>query len=595
MASADPPGFRTPEMSEELEQLRQRGLAKSLNKHFTNECKKVEAELAAADLALRELETRKTAADQEEFLQLETMYMKVLEWKKVCRKREQETVLLYAKYCEKFGNSIKLAKPEEIFTPRKDPPTKAAPDSPLVMADVDALAKAFEEGIPDFLRPVEASAPSSYNPQQLAEILEDASLSDSGKVKVFTGTPCTTDATEMGSEFDDSSIVSGLTTLNSQVTKEVLQTVHKNVLEFIKSETENIRRLMEEEDAMSKAEFSVQGSQHSSSQVEAILEHENMVKKMQQVLDDFKQAEAETEKTLKGTQGRLVEGAGNEGECWYEQWDETFQRNYYVEINSKTTQWHKPSTVSVENSSYNSLGDSAESSVLSEAHPVEPKVLDFDFKPDMRAGSRNRLILYKAKQSRKKKRQMTTVAFLLAGLATGLACYGYANPEQMDLALDALTSRFSSAGASVEEVPVAKKTNKKNVKKPAAKKDVKKPATMKDVKTTQMPAVEDKQEKEAAKKKPAAEIKHEDETKTSPTQQKVAEYKTPVPVRPAFMSESTKVVSKAKEEEDLKGVAPIGSEAAPHWIRDVLVGHHAFKKVSKLCREPSTYCGSYRA
>jgi hypothetical protein len=56
--------FRSDVHDAELEALRQRGLAKLLNKHFTDTTAKLMVEKAAANAALRDLEARKAATSE---------------------------------------------------------------------------------------------------------------------------------------------------------------------------------------------------------------------------------------------------------------------------------------------------------------------------------------------------------------------------------------------------------------------------------------------------------------------------------------------------------------------------------------------------
>jgi hypothetical protein len=599
----DPPavGFRPAPVSvnEELEQLYQRGLAKSLNKHFAQECKKVQAELTAADLALRELEARKASASEfapssNEITQLDMMRMKVFEWRKECKKKEQETVLLYAKYCEKFGKDIKLAKPEDLMTPNKrDPPITPTITSPIVSADIGTLAKAFEDaagGIPSFIRPKDDTVPSSYNNQELEEILEESSLPDPRfPCKSFDAVTPFTDVTEkMNSDYDDSSIVSGLTTLNSHQTRMVLEDVESKVLDFIKSETENIRKLMHEEDAASRGAQSVAFS-HTTSAVESVDEHEEMARKMQAVLDDFKKVEAEAEQAMKSTMGRRVE-AGNESEEWYEHWDETLERHYYVEAKTNKSQWEKPPTAAeLRSYSSTSLGDSAETN-SSSAVAVPPKVLDYDFQPDTRSERRrNRLDVYKAKQTRKRKRQMIALAVFSAFLVASLLYYRHVHPEQVTSVLETMTGTMmgeAPRGVKVELSEAAAKEPKtgKNNEKGFDTKNI---GGLKTKETPDEPTTINGMQAESADN-PSL---HKTATMTNPSQKAAS---------PGLSSDLALLVaammfnsSKAPLVEHEVPSGLVVAPPAPHWIVDVLFGNHHYKGVSAMCRDPSRYCGTF--
>ena len=88
---------------------------------------------------------------------------------------------------------------------------------------------------------------------------------------------------------------------------------------------------MEEEDTTSKECESQVSRPHSISN-QSLDKAETMVLEMQKILDDFKKQAVE-EKT---TMVRRIEG-GNDGEEWYEHFDDTFQRPFYVEAKTTAT------------------------------------------------------------------------------------------------------------------------------------------------------------------------------------------------------------------------------------------------------------------
>src|SRR6476469_7912871 len=93
LLSPSPPASRNIELDirakqdQELDALRQRGLAKILNKHFTETTRKLAAEKAAADAALRDLERRKaqttefTPSSNSEISPLDALYLSVNQWR----------------------------------------------------------------------------------------------------------------------------------------------------------------------------------------------------------------------------------------------------------------------------------------------------------------------------------------------------------------------------------------------------------------------------------------------------------------------------------------------------------------------------------
>lgn len=554
---ADPPG-RTPTMKQELEQLRQRGLTKSLNKHFTQECKKVQAELAAAEAALTDLETRKANASSDEITQLDMMCMKVSEWKKQCRKNEQEIVLLYQRYVQKFAGSVELAMPEELMTATKDP--EISTPMALVTTDIRTLVQAFQEAegnVPDLLRPKEAygSSAPAFNTKELEEILEDASLADpDAPCKSLAATP----RTEVESDLDDSSIVSGLTTLNSAVTREVLHDVGNDVLAFIKNETENIRKMMEE-DAISVAPSVV--SQKSKSSV--VQETEDMVKKMQQVLDAFKKAEEETTNQEKSTMVRRLEGYGNEGDEWIEHWDETFQRPFYVEGRTNKTQWHMPQAAADASVAGTSLSDSANSGCIATLAVTPTKAVPSfqEFIPQQ--GRRTKRVeAYRAKRRRQRKRQLVSLASVLCVLGAGALYYKHTNPDKMNKAFETLAEVIGrSSGAVVED--------KSPRPKPRKEREIPTSSTP----TGSLPVSTKTEESDGRMENPQQEVNPEARAEEAEAKKNVEELKIKVPEEPMGIA-----ISKPKTQ---------------HWILDVLIGPLAFKDVNRECSDSERYCGIY--
>jgi hypothetical protein len=106
------PTIRPGNVQAELEALRQKGLATLLNKHFTTEIQKLAREKAAADAALLDLQQRKAgtsefqaSGDTAGISPIEELFMRVNKWRKECRDKERETLLLYQRYVAKFGSS----------------------------------------------------------------------------------------------------------------------------------------------------------------------------------------------------------------------------------------------------------------------------------------------------------------------------------------------------------------------------------------------------------------------------------------------------------------------------------------------------------
>ena len=106
---------RPEEVVDELDDLRTRGIAKVLNKHFTTTARKLAIEKAEADSALADLERRR--AQTKAFVpskggQLnpyDRLYVELQQKRAECRRKEKETMMLYQRYVMKYGKSAKAS------------------------------------------------------------------------------------------------------------------------------------------------------------------------------------------------------------------------------------------------------------------------------------------------------------------------------------------------------------------------------------------------------------------------------------------------------------------------------------------------------
>eukprot|EP00557_Chaetoceros_sp_GSL56_P008347 CAMPEP_0176504926 /NCGR_PEP_ID=MMETSP0200_2-20121128/16214_1 /TAXON_ID=947934 /ORGANISM="Chaetoceros sp., Strain GSL56" /LENGTH=809 /DNA_ID=CAMNT_0017904431 /DNA_START=88 /DNA_END=2517 /DNA_ORIENTATION=+ len=113
-----PPVFSPPVASyrsarrEELDALRQKGLAKIFNRHFTSVADKIRQEREAAELALQEIIKRKEelATNPKSFreggltlTQLDKLHMELKKRKSEVQRKERETQELYKRYCSQYG------------------------------------------------------------------------------------------------------------------------------------------------------------------------------------------------------------------------------------------------------------------------------------------------------------------------------------------------------------------------------------------------------------------------------------------------------------------------------------------------------------
>ena len=121
---------RPEEVVDELDDLRTRGIAKVLNKHFTTTTKQLAIEKAEADSALADLERRR--AQTKAFVPskggdlnpYDQMYVQLQQKRTECRRKEKETMMLYQRYVMKYGKSAKA-------TPLISSPTSSSPSKDL--------------------------------------------------------------------------------------------------------------------------------------------------------------------------------------------------------------------------------------------------------------------------------------------------------------------------------------------------------------------------------------------------------------------------------------------------------------------------------
>ena len=209
---------------------------------------------------------------------------------------------------------------------------------------------------------------------------------------------------------DDSirSIISGLTSINSAVTRQVLDEVETQLETFIKTETDAIRRIMSEEEksytsSIENSSASLLGNESQACTLKA----EAMAKQMQDILNDFGKdpsvANADEENndeamSKKSGYPRKYETA-NESEEWTVHYDERYQREYYHESRSNRTQWEPPQVEAVD------------ADLLSHA----------DVRPESqgRRSSVSRRSIYRKKMRRKRMRRLVVLLFffVLAGCA----------------------------------------------------------------------------------------------------------------------------------------------------------------------------------
>ena len=385
----------------ELEELRQRGLAKLLNKHFTTVTKAISEERAAAEAALRDLEARK--ANTSEFTgstngitMYEHLYMQVQEKKAACKRKERETLILYQRYVDKFGNTGAVAVPNSRDMKIGMPPvthTKSTPTSSYIPAKLtpsvkithmtdeiednllkhvssggDALPSGHTMGVEETLQSRRATEEREFSefsrrcleakgvdavakPRGTSKKVASASqfgiaVTPDVKTSVNSATPSAQE-TSAEDDDDDRSAVSGLTSVASHVASEA----EIQLLDFLKTETETIRKMMEDDESTSNTSgFTLRSSMVTSPSNSAVgaLESaqaadkaEDMVLQMKKMLSDHETPKDGPEK--KSFQPYELE-TSNPNEKWLVCYDDNHHREYYHETKMGLTQWEKPNT-----------------------------------------------------------------------------------------------------------------------------------------------------------------------------------------------------------------------------------------------------------
>ena len=470
------------ERQSELEALRQKGLARLLNRHFTSVTKAISEERAAAEAALADLEARK--ANTSEFTSsnsgltyYQQLYMELQEKKAACKRKERETLLLYQRYVDKFASTGVVAvpnsrdmkigipptpnttRPTSSYVPVKRSPSAKVAEmagdideklSKHVSSGGDKLPSAHFLGMDETLQSRRASEErehSEFSKRLLESKGVDAvasPLPTSRKVATVSqfGIPVAPDITssvtksktsvdsnattpsalETSAEDDDDdrSAVSGLTSVASQVLSEA----EERLLDFLKTETENIRKMMESEETESQTSGSgIPSSTKYSNAIGGVGSEsalaaekaEEMVRQMQKMLADH-EAPKDTDKKKSFEPYELP--SPNPNEKWFVCWDETHQREYYHEAKLGLTQWEKPS---LDCDDYVPIVDYTKSS--------KSLVSNTDFMPGSLQTRMSRRDIYRQLQRRRRKRRRL-IGVVFATLACVVAYHLYGRHQK---------------------------------------------------------------------------------------------------------------------------------------------------------------------
>ena len=426
----------------ELEALKQRGLAKILNKHFTETASKLEQEKAAVDAAIRDLEERKARTSEFHvstdgaLSPLDAMCVKANRWRAECRRKERETLLLYQRYVDKYGSTGMVALPDTQWVPNCKPDTAvtAAPQPrkdipPMERSQVPNVAAQIDSRLEEYLKTGAVLHPSiqihgrdlSYQQLHQKEETEFRNFyrrqqEEKGIDVRYQGYKITERADFPGYEIpvdpfvrqvdqneweeemaaaeagfpmatvheedlDMCSIVSGLTTLHSAVTREVLQDCERSVATFLRDEQDHIRRIIENEDDDDSTSTMCDAS------MKATAEAENMVQKMEEILNEY-QSHHGAPTATKSRAPRPYD-TGNPEENWMIYYDEFYQQEYYHEKNTNRTQWEPP--------------DCGAATSLSSDQLSHTEVM-----PDISASAK-RVVAYRRKRRKSRRRKLLLV------------------------------------------------------------------------------------------------------------------------------------------------------------------------------------------
>ena len=513
-----PTSVTTTQRNVELEALKQRGLAKILNKHFTETTNRLAQEKAAADAAVADLQSRKAqtsefhASSNGELSPLDAMCLRANQWRQECRRKERETLLLYQRYVHKFGETgavslrpahqhqwVPPAKPDDAKTSAPSSPRSPARSTPITIqgTQVPELAAQIESTLEEYLKQGALAKPSAmvigkdetfqtlahkeetefraFYRRQMEARGVDAKASekvttereaydysnknmfsagnntvdvtaevdpfhrdvsenwiDSAVSAVEANLPCHTIFEDYDVDDDERSVVSGLTTLHSAMTREVLHDCEQSVAEFLREEQANIRKIMEEEP---DEDYS-----HASGTIEvdlankATAEAESMVQKMEEILNEYqaKHGNASVKGSASSVNGSVAQDheprpfpTDNPDEHWMVYYDEFYKQEYYHEKNSNRTQWEPPAV------SVSSVGSSG-ASVMSHIE-VMPELSSAKDMMMNTGAFESRVAKYRRKRRRARRRKLIATAVALGFAALAVLVAFQLSPEQRSI------------------------------------------------------------------------------------------------------------------------------------------------------------------
>lgn len=274
-----------------------------------------------------------------------------------------------------------------------------------------------------------------------AIIVSPTSIKNKVGMEVTSETPCFTTATVEGYDADDRSIISELTTANSAVTRLIMDEVETEMEDFIKNEMEAIKRMLDSEEDSSTMNPSYNESESSSiiagdESVKVAMKAEAMALEMQKILDDLTKEDASTAEDLKKSEQSPKNNQETiavnvypykfeppiPGEEWYVHFDETYQKEFYVEKKSKRTQWDYPTKSQTPRIDQQAISSEE---FLQDIHSVS---VGSSRKSQSRRSSRRSL--YRKQRKRRRARRLMMSSFALLCVLVTVFCWRIHHPDE---------------------------------------------------------------------------------------------------------------------------------------------------------------------
>eukprot|EP00529_Nitzschia_sp_RCC80_P005691 CAMPEP_0113483734 /NCGR_PEP_ID=MMETSP0014_2-20120614/23586_1 /TAXON_ID=2857 /ORGANISM="Nitzschia sp." /LENGTH=988 /DNA_ID=CAMNT_0000377289 /DNA_START=911 /DNA_END=3877 /DNA_ORIENTATION=+ /assembly_acc=CAM_ASM_000159 len=331
--------------------------------------------------------------------------------------------------------------------------------------EIDAPKSFAEDVVPSFATPTRST---SKNLAAVATVTPNVETTASETAETPPSFATTTVDNEV--EIDDRSIISGLTSINSVVTRQVLDDVHHEIEDFIQKETAAIRNMLDNESntrqPTNSAEYDLQSSTNSfPSQLdesassllgdESILvahKAEAMAREMQRILEDFENEEVSSvaermssisetgedpqvskdTSMLSGNIDNVIAGdaIGKDGEDapatttkskypykfepaipgeeWYVYYDEKYGREFFLEKNTNQSQWEEPSSDSPYGTTDRSVVSAAD--FMSDMHSVASSRAS---RRSMSSRRSSRRKMYRKKMKKLRRRRLIMAFFAL--------------------------------------------------------------------------------------------------------------------------------------------------------------------------------------